>query len=78
MLRAEMADLEASVRGLVNRDLDCTVSALQLLGLRQDMKRLIGEWKANGGGELLPNIRERVGLRAVKKDGKLARLASRN
>ncbi|GLR86416.1 hypothetical protein [Bradyrhizobium iriomotense] len=66
-----MIDLEASVRDLINRDRDCSESALRLLGLRQDMKQLIADWKAAGGGDLLPNIGERVSLRAnVKNDPK--------
>jgi hypothetical protein len=78
VLRSEMIDLEACVRDLIDRDLDCSESALQLLGLRQDMKRLIADWKAAGGGDLLPNVGERVGLRTIaKKDIKLARTASR-
>jgi len=72
-----MIDLEATVRDLVNRDADCSESALQLLGLRQDMKRLIADWKAAGGGDLLPNAGERVGIRAMKKDIKLVRAVSR-
>ena len=73
-----MIDLEACVRDLVDRDLDCSESALQLLGLRQDMKRLISDWKAAGGGDLLPNVGEGVGIRAVKKEIKLVRTASRH
>jgi hypothetical protein len=76
-LRLEMADVEASVRELVNRDHDCTGRALEQLALRRDMKLLIGEWKAAGGGELLPNIREREGLRGPRKDSKPARAVSR-
>ena len=72
-----MIDLEACVRDLLNRDLDCSESALQLLGVRQDMKRLIADWKAAGGGDLLPNVGERVAIRAVKKEIKLVRTASR-
>jgi hypothetical protein len=75
-LRIQMADVEAAVRDLVNRDRDCTESALRQIGLRAEMTRLIGEWKAAGGGDLLPAIGERVGLRPAKKDGKLARTAS--
>jgi hypothetical protein len=66
-----MIDLEATVRDLVKRDRDCSESALRLLRLRQDMKRLIGDWKSAGGGNLLPNIGERVSFRAnVKNDPK--------
>jgi chorismate mutase len=76
-LRAEMVDVEAVIRDLVNQDRDCTDSALDLIGLRKDMTRLIGEWRAAGGGELLPNVRERVSLRRLNKDGKQPRVASR-
>lgn len=77
MLRAEMAELEAAVRDQLNRDLDCSGSALQLLDLRRQMTRLIGEWKAAGGSDLLPNIRERVGIRAARTNNRAARAVSR-
>jgi hypothetical protein len=77
VLRSEMIDLEATVRDLVNRDANYSESALHLLGLRQDVKRLIADWKAAGGGDLLPNAGERVGIRAIKKDIKLVRAALR-
>ncbi len=77
VLRAEMADVEASVRNQINRDLDCSGSASQLLELRRQMTRLIGEWKAAGGSDLLPNIRERVGIRAARKTNGPARAVSR-
>jgi hypothetical protein len=76
-LRLEMADLEAVVRDLVNRDLDCAGSALRQIGLRQDMTRLIGEWRLAGGGDLLPNVGERMGLRPAKKDGRPVHAAAR-
>ena len=69
VLRSEMVDLEASVRDLVNRDLDCSEGASSLLTMRVELKRLIGDWKAAGGGELLPDVRERVGLRGLKNAG---------
>ena len=72
-----MADVEASVRDLVNRDLDCASHALRQLGLRRDMTRLIGEWRAAGGRDLVIHIRERVGLRPAKKDLKPASAAAR-
>ena len=75
-LRIQMADVEAAVRDLVNRDRDCTESALRQIGLRAEMTRLIGEWRAAGGGDLLPAAREQVGLRLAKRDGKLVRAAS--
>ncbi|MGV7213686.1 hypothetical protein [Bradyrhizobium sp. UFLA05-112] len=77
-LRSGMIDLETSVRDLVNRDRDCSESAVRLLGLRQDMKRLIADWKSAGGGDFVPNIGERVRLRAeVKNAGKPQRIAAR-
>jgi hypothetical protein len=76
-LRLEMADAEATVRDLVNRDLDCAASALLQLGLRRDMTRLIREWQAAGGRDLVIHVRERVGFRAAKKDSKPARAAAR-
>ncbi|WFU38971.1 hypothetical protein QA640_31910 [Bradyrhizobium sp. CB82] len=66
-----MIDLEASVRDLLNRDRDCSESALRLLGLRQDVKQLITDWKAAGGGDLLLNSGEWVSHRAnIKNDPK--------
>lgn len=61
-----MADIEASVRDLVNRDRDCTEKALAQMDLRRKINLLIGEWKAAGGGDVLPNVRDRVRLRAAK------------
>ena len=72
-----MADIEVSVRDLVNRDRDCTEKALAQMGLRRKIKSLIGEWKAAGGGEMLPNIRDRVRLRAQKSESRPLRLAAR-
>ena len=67
-----MADTEARMHGQVGSDQDCTESALCLLGLRGDMRRLVGEWRAAGGTSLLPNIRERVGLRAARTEHRAA------
>ena len=63
-LRLEMADAEARMHAEIAFDRDCSESALCLLALRGDMKRLIGEWRAAGGTHLLPTLRERAGLRA--------------
>jgi hypothetical protein len=71
-LRLEMADVEASVRDLVNRDRDCTDGAQAQIELRRKINLLIGEWKAAGGGEVLPDIRDRVRLRSVKIESKPA------
>ncbi|WP_441239218.1 hypothetical protein [Bradyrhizobium sp. 930_D9_N1_4] len=61
-----MADMEASVRDLVDRDRDCTEKARAQMDLRRKINLLIGEWKAAGGGDVLPNVRDRVRLRATK------------
>jgi len=72
-----MADVEASVRGLVDRDRDCTEKALAQMDLRRKINLLIGEWKAAGGGEMLPDIRDRVRLRTLKSEIRPVRLAAR-
>ncbi|MCA1480237.1 hypothetical protein [Bradyrhizobium sp. NBAIM08] len=72
-----MADVEASVRDLVERDHDCTERALAQMDLRRKMNLLIAEWKAAGGSDVLPNVRDRVRLRAVKTGGNSARAAER-
>ena len=61
-----MADIEAAVRDLVNRDRDCSERAQAQMDLRRKINLLIGEWKAAGGGEVLPDIRDRVRLRPLK------------
>ncbi|MDE2377437.1 hypothetical protein [Bradyrhizobium sp.] len=62
-----MTDIEASIRDLINQDRDCAERALHLIGLRAEMKRLIGEWRAAGGGERLPGMRERARLRSSRR-----------
>jgi hypothetical protein len=37
------------------------------MDLRQRINLLIGEWKAAGGGDVLPDVRDRVRLRSLKK-----------
>lgn len=49
-----MANVEAFVRDLVNRDRDCTEQAQAQMDLRRKINLLIGEWKAAGGGKVLP------------------------
>jgi hypothetical protein len=72
-LRLEMAAVEASVRDLVNRDRDCTERAQAQMDLRRKINLLIGEWKAAGGGGVLPDIRDRVRLRPLKSESRPAR-----
>ncbi|MBH5397627.1 hypothetical protein HZZ13_07440 [Bradyrhizobium sp. CNPSo 4010] len=72
-----MADVEASVRDLVERDRDCTERALAQMDLRRKINLLIAEWRAAGGSDVLPDVRDRVRLRAVKTGGNPARAAER-
>ncbi|MGY4411385.1 hypothetical protein ACVWW4_003121 [Bradyrhizobium sp. LB7.1] len=77
-LRLEMADVEASVRELVDRDRDCTEKALAQMDLRWKINLLIGEWKAAGGGDVLPDVRDRMRLRSAKKAGNPVRSIARH
>ncbi|WP_431201869.1 hypothetical protein ACQ86E_22575 [Bradyrhizobium betae] len=72
-----MADIEASVRDLVDRDRDCTEKALAQMDLRRKVSLLIGEWKAAGGGDVLPDVRDRVRLRPVKTASNPLRVIAR-
>ena len=60
VLRADMMEVEAAIRGQIKHDLDCTESATRLLVMRRELVTLIGEWKAAGGGERLPTVQERL------------------
>ena len=64
-----MADVEASVRDLVNRDCDCTDQALAQINLRRKINLLVGEWRAAGGGDVLPDVRDRMRRRSLKTVG---------
>jgi hypothetical protein len=79
-LRSEMAEAEADVRDRINRGLDSADRALHQLGLRREMVRLIGEWKAAGGGDLLPDILPGIGAKAgprpARKDSRPMRIVS--
>ena len=72
-----MADIEASVRDLVNRDRDCAERVQAQMALRRKINLLIGEWRAAGGGEILPDIRDRVRLRPLKNETRPAGMAAR-
>ncbi|MCK1651551.1 hypothetical protein IVA88_08885 [Bradyrhizobium sp. 149] len=64
-----MADLEVSVRELVDCDRDCTEKALAQMDLRRKINLLICEWKAAGGGDVLPDVRDGMRLRSAKTPG---------
>ncbi|MHC4055543.1 hypothetical protein GA0061098_1018153 [Bradyrhizobium shewense] len=72
-----MAGVEASVRDLINGDRDCVQQALAQMDLRRKVNLLIGEWKAAGGGDVLPDVRDRVRLRLVKTAGNPERASTR-
>ncbi|GMP07449.1 MULTISPECIES: hypothetical protein [Bradyrhizobium] len=72
-----MAGVEASVRDLINGDRDCVQQALAQMDLRRKVNLLIGEWKAAGGGDVLPDVRDRVRLRLVKTEGNPERASTR-
>ncbi|WP_338832229.1 hypothetical protein [Bradyrhizobium sp. 27S5] len=59
-LRAEMTLIEASIRDQINRDLDCSEASYRLMAMRAEVAELIGRWKASGGGDRLPTVRERL------------------
>ena len=60
VLRLEMLDLQVSVRDQINRDRDCTESAVQLMDMRRELTALVKEWTRLGGGDRLPTIQERL------------------
>ncbi|MGF6309071.1 chorismate mutase [Bradyrhizobium sp. i1.8.4] len=68
-LRAEMTLVEASIRDQVNRDLDCSEASYRLMAMRAEVAKLIGRWKAAGGGDPLPTVRERLSRSYEERDG---------
>ncbi|MGY4443380.1 hypothetical protein ACVW04_006199 [Bradyrhizobium sp. LM2.3] len=46
--------------------------------LRWKINLLIGEWKAAGGGDVLPDVRDRMRLRSAKKAGNPVRAIARH
>ncbi|WP_035977070.1 hypothetical protein [Bradyrhizobium sp. th.b2] len=55
-----MTLIEASIRDQINRDLDCSEASCRLMAMRAEVAELIGRWKASGGGDRLPTVRERL------------------
>ena len=64
-LRAEMPEIEAAVRDLVNRDLDCSEPARRLMEMRTEVAAQIRRWKAVSGGEALPAEEGRPAQRPI-------------
>jgi hypothetical protein len=59
-LRAQMVRVEDAMRDQIRHDLDSTESALLLMAIRTELAALVADWKAAGGSEALPTIRERL------------------
>lgn len=59
-LRAEMMEVEATIRDQIDHDLDCTEASLWLMAKRAELLVLLGEWKAAGGSGRLPTVKERL------------------
>jgi hypothetical protein len=60
VLRADMSEVEGSIRGQIKHDLDCTESAMRLMAMRQELAALIADWKAAGGRDRLPTVEVRL------------------
>lgn len=73
-LRAEMTLVEAAISDQINRDLDCSETAYRLLAMRIELTELIREWKASGGGEQLPTVRERLTRSAERRPAEKLKL----
>ena len=76
-LRAKMLDTEDSIRGQINRDLDCTETSVRLMEMRREMICLIGQRDALGGQETCPNIAERLRENHRAPAGEFAERAAR-
>jgi hypothetical protein len=59
-LRSEMLTIEALIRQQVNRDEDCSETALKLMEMRGEILILIRDREAMGGYERLLNVEERL------------------
>jgi hypothetical protein len=60
VLRADMLRAEGAIRDQVNRDQDCTETALRLMAMRAKMTALVREWTRLGGIAHLPTVEERL------------------
>jgi chorismate mutase len=56
LLRADMSEVEGSIRSQIKHDLDCTESAVRLMAMRLELAALIADWKAAGGRDRLPTV----------------------
>jgi hypothetical protein len=58
-LRARMPAVEDAIRDQINLDQDCTEASLKLMAIRAELASLVAEWRAAGGSDPLPTLRER-------------------
>jgi hypothetical protein len=72
-LRAEMLRAGDATRNLLDRDCDCTESALGLMAMRAQMSALVREWTHLGGCAHLPTVEERLKERRGSAKPRLAR-----
>jgi hypothetical protein len=68
-LRADMLRLEAVMRDQINRDRDCTESALRLMAMRAQLNTMVREWTQLGGIADLPTVEERLKGRRLAVPG---------
>jgi hypothetical protein len=66
-LRDEMIVVEGVVRDQLKHGHDCAEAAHRLLVMRSEMTLLIGQWKAAGGSERLPDVREHLKRQPVAR-----------
>ena len=66
LLRAQMLEAEAAIRGQIGRDEDCTETSLALMAMRVEMSELSKE-RAQLGDDKEPILVERLMRRAAKK-----------
>jgi chorismate mutase len=59
-LRADMVRVEDAMHDRIKHDLDSTEAALRLTAMRTELAALVADWKAAGGSEPLPTVRERL------------------
>jgi chorismate mutase len=59
-LRADMVRVEDAMHDRIKHDLDSTEAALRLMAMRTELAALVADWKAAGGSEPLPTVRERL------------------
>ncbi len=68
-LRADMLRLEGVMRDQINRDRDCTESAVRLMAMRREISMLVHEWTQLGGIADLPSVEERLMGRRLPPPG---------